>query len=315
MHIIQRLHQITQPLRNPALTIGNFDGVHEGHQVLFRKVCELADRLQGQSAVMTFDPHPIRVMQPGNGPPLITPTEQKLELIARAGIDVAICLPFTPEFAAITAEDFVRRILVERIGVREIVVGYDYSFGAGRRGDIPLLKAMGRSLGFGVHVVDPITIDGVLVSSTSIRNLVRNGDLGRARVLLGRDYQIRGTVVRGAGRGASLLGFPTANLVPVDELVPREGVYAVRVHLDGRIYQGVTNIGRNPTFGENEISIETHLLGFSGDLVGKTIRIDFLDRLRDEKAFSTIEELSDQIARDIGRAEDVFQSRDMETRD
>jgi riboflavin kinase/FMN adenylyltransferase len=199
---------------------------------------------------------------------------------------------------------------VERIGVREIVVGYDYSFGARRRGDIPLLKAMGRSLGFGVHVVDPITIDGVLVSSTSIRNLVRDGDLGRARVLLGRDYQIRGTVVRGAGRGASLLGFPTANLLPVDELVPREGVYAVRVHLDGRIHQGVTNIGRNPTFGENEMSIETHLLGFSGDLVGKTIRIDFLDRLRDETAFSTIEELSDQIARDIGRARDVFQSRE-----
>jgi riboflavin kinase / FMN adenylyltransferase len=306
MQIIRDLNHSELPLNNPVLTIGNFDGVHEGHKALFRKVRERAEALNGQSAVMTFDPHPIRVMKPGNGPPMITPTDQKLELIGRAGIDVGFCLSFTPEFAAITAEDFVRRILIGRIGIREIVVGYDYSFGAGRKGDIALLRTLGSEIGFEVHVLDPITIDGMLVSSTSVRNLVRAGDLDRAARLLGRSYQIRGTVITGHGRGGRLLGVPTANLEPMDELVPKEGVYAVLVRINGRAYHGVTNIGNNPTFGDREVSVETHLLDFSGDLVGKTIRIDFLERLRDEKVFGGFEELKEQIARDIERARDTF---------
>ncbi len=307
MQVIRDLSHSGLPLNNPVLTIGNFDGVHEGHKALFRKVRERAEALNGQSAVMTFDPHPIRVMKPGNGPPMITPTEQKLELIGRAGIDVVFCLPFTREFAAVTAEDFVRRILIERIGIREIVVGYDYSFGAGRKGDIALLRKLGKEVGFEVHVLDPIAIDGMLVSSTSIRDLVRAGDLDRAARLLGRDYQICGRVISGHGRGGRLLGVPTANLEPVDELVPKEGVYAVLVRIDGRTHHGVTNIGNNPTFGDRDVSVETHLLDFSGDLVGKTIRIDFLERLRDEKAFGGFEELKEQIDRDIQRARGAFE--------
>ncbi|MCF8062135.1 MAG: bifunctional riboflavin kinase/FAD synthetase [Deltaproteobacteria bacterium] len=308
MQIIRDLNHSELPLNNPVLTIGNFDGVHEGHKALFRKVRERAGALNGQSVVMTFEPHPIRVMKPGNGPPMITPTRQKLELIGRAGIDVVFSLPFTREFAAVTAEDFVKRILIERIGIREIVVGYDYSFGAGRKGDIALLKRLGEELGFEVHVVEPITIDGMLVSSTSIRDLVRAGDLDKAGRLLGRNYQICGTVITGHGRGGRLLGVPTANLEPVDELVPREGVYAVLVRENGRTHHGVTNIGNNPTFGDREVSVETHLLDFSGDLVGKTIRIDFLERLRDEKAFESFEELSEQIARDIQQARGIFEN-------
>jgi riboflavin kinase / FMN adenylyltransferase len=256
---------------------------------------------------MTFDPHPIRVMKPENGPPLITPTTQKLELIGMTGIDVTLCLPFTREFAAVSAEDFVREILVHVLGISELVVGYDYSFGAGRKGDIALLKAMGEDLRFRVHVVEPITIGGLLVSSTSIRQLIREGDLAGAKRLLGRDYQINGTVVPGEGRGASLLGIPTANLNPVDELVPPEGVYAVLACVDDLTYRGVTNIGNNPTFGNSSLSIETHLLNFSGDLVGRSIRLHFLERLRGERAFKDIKDLADQIARDIKKAGPIFE--------
>ncbi|MGD8387772.1 MAG: bifunctional riboflavin kinase/FAD synthetase [Desulfobacteraceae bacterium] len=306
MQLIRNLQEIERPLIRPVLTIGNFDGVHEGHRVLFQRVRERAQELKGQSVVMTFEPHPIKVMKPGNGPPLITLTEQKLELIGKAAIDVILCLPFTPEFAAISARDFVEDILVRRIGIREIVVGYDYSFGAGREGNITLLRRMGAELGFDVQVLGPITIDDVPVSSTAIRNLVQEGDLPAARRLLGRNYRMYGTVVQGKGRGASLLGFPTANLNPIDELVPKEGVYAVLVEVDDRTYQGLTNIGKNPTFKNNALSIETHLLDFSGDLVGKSIRIEFLERLRNEKAFKSVQELADQIGRDIEQARAVF---------
>lgn len=314
MELITSLDQIEHPLTNPVLTIGNFDGVHEGHKALFSKVIERAHALNGQSAVMTFDPHPIRVMKPGNGPPLITPTEQKLELIGMCGIDVILCLPFTRGFAALSAEDFVNDVLVKRLGIRELVVGYDYSFGAYRKGDITLLRNMGGDLGFKVHVVAPVTIDGFPVSSTSIRDLILNGDLVRARQLLGRDYEIRGRVVRGQGRGASLLGFPTANLDPEDELVPRKGVYAVAVHVDGLTFRGVTNIGINPTFGNGAQSIETHLLDYSGDLLGRTIRIVFLERLRDEKTFKSPKDLSDQITRDIQSAAGSFKHLDTGTK-
>ncbi|MFP4037067.1 MAG: bifunctional riboflavin kinase/FAD synthetase [Desulfobacteraceae bacterium] len=306
MNIIRNLDEIKGPFVRPVLTIGNFDGVHRGHHVLFNKVLERAGALGGQGIVMTFDPHPIKVMKPGNGPPLITPTEQKLELISREPVDYIICLPFTREFAAISAEAFVRDILVRKIGVREVVVGYDYSFGAGREGDISLLRYLGDKLGFLVHVIEPVYIDGMLVSSTSIRKFIREGNLEDARRLLGRHYQICGRVVPGQGRGAALLGFPTANLVPVDELVPKEGVYAVSVDLGGAVFQGVTNIGCNPTFGDAPLTIETHLMDFSGDILGRNIRITFLRRLRDEMAFDGVNALSSQIARDIQEARELF---------
>lgn len=309
MNTIFDLHQLEKPLINPVLTIGNFDGVHKGHRTLFQMVEERATAMGGQSVVMTFDPHPIKIMKPNASPLLITLTEQKLNLIAEQGIDVILCLPFTKKFASISAEDFVRRILLEKIGIRELVVGYDYSFGAGRKGNISLLKTMGKELGFAVHVLEPVYIDGVLVSSTSVRNLVMEGDLKGARRLLGRDYQIFGTVVKGMDRGGRLLGFPTANLEPVDELVPKEGVYAVKVTMDGVEYEGVTNIGNNPTFGNSLSSIETHVLDFSGDIVGKKIRIRFLERLRDEKNFNGIEELAKQIGRDIENARKLFKDR------
>ena len=304
--IVDDLERIETPLKNPVLTIGNFDGVHRGHLALFKKVKTRAAAIKGQSVVMTFDPHPIKIMMPENGPPLITPTPQKIKLIENAGIDLILCVPFTKKFAAISAEDFVRTVLVKKIGIKELVVGYDYSFGRHREGKIDLLKKMGAELGFTVHVVGPYKIQGTLVSSTSIRNLVKEGDLAEARKLLGRNYQICGTVIKGQNRGGRLLGFPTANLELIDELSPGAGVYAVEVLINNATYFGVTNIGYNPTFGVHPLSIETHLLDFSGDLLGKTIRVNFIKRLRDEKTFKTIEDLADQIGRDISNAKELF---------
>jgi riboflavin kinase/FMN adenylyltransferase len=297
--MILDLDALRAPLTNPVLTIGNFDGVHKGHLALFEKVKSRAAAIGGQSAVVTFDPHPLRVMKPGNGPPLITPTEQKLKLMEQAGIEVIFCIPFNKTFAAISAEAFVKDILVGRIGIREIVVGYDYSFGHNRRGNIGMLREMGRDLGFLVHVMEPVRVQDTLVSSTMIRSLVLDGDLAATRRLLGRSYQISGTVVKGKNRGGRLLGFPTANLRPVDALIPKRGVYVVTVLVDELIYDGVTNIGYNPTFGDAALSVETHLLDFSGDLLGKTIRVNFIQRLRDEMTYPSVEALAAQIGRDI----------------
>jgi riboflavin kinase/FMN adenylyltransferase len=308
MRVIHDLNELKKPLKNPVLTIGNFDGVHKGHLVLFDKVKERAKAINGQSVVMTFDPHPIKVMKPGNGPPLITPIEQKLELISNAGIDVILCLSFTLEFASISAESYVQDILVDKVGVKEIVVGYDYTFGRKRQGNVTLLREMGERLGFRVHLMDPVHLDDALVSSTSIRELVQEGNLSDAKKLLGRDYQICGTVIKGKDRGGRLLGFPTANLKPVDELIPKRGVYAVTVVVNDHTWHGVTNIGYNPTFGDDALTVETHLLDFSEDIVGKPIKIQFIKRLRDEKTFGDVKELSDQITHDIEQARELPQN-------
>jgi len=306
MAVISDLQQLKEPLINPVLTIGNFDGVHKGHLTLFDMVKERAKSIDGQSALMTFDPHPIKVMKPGNGPPLITLTQQKLELIEDANIDVIFCIPFTKQFASISASEFVQDILVDRIGVKEIVVGYDYTFGQGRKGDIGLLQEMGEASGFMVHVVEPVHVGNKLVSSTSIRKLVQDGNLSEAKELLGRDYRILGTVVRGKNRGGRLLGFPTANLELIDELVPKVGVYAVKVVVGDRTINGVTNIGYNPTFGKGPFSVETHILDFKEDLLGRRIQVKFVKRLRDERPFGSIRDLADQIGRDVLSARKLF---------
>lgn len=306
MDVIYNLKDLRSPLKNSVLTIGNFDGVHKGHISLFDRVKQISKAINGQSAVMTFEPHPIKVMKPGNGPPLITPIKQKLRLISEAGIDVIFCIPFTREFASIPARDFVKDILADVIGVKELVVGYDYTFGNKRRGDTGLLRRMGEELGFKVHVIEPIYLDKTLVSSTSIRNFVQQGNLAEAKKLLGRDYEISGTVKKGAGRGGKLLGIPTANLLPVDELIPRRGVYAVIAVLDDRNYFGVCNIGYNPTFGVNALSIETHLLDFNEDILGDALTIRFISPLREEKTFHNAQELRDQIKQDVQRTKELF---------
>jgi riboflavin kinase/FMN adenylyltransferase len=306
MGVIFSLEEIKKPFKNPVLTIGNFDGVHRGHLGLFAKVKERAKAIGGQSVVMTFEPHPAKVMRPGNWPLLITPTEQKLELMEQAGMDVVLCVAFDRAFAAISAEDFVKKILVAKIGIKEMVVGYDYTFGYQRQGNLELLRNIGQELGFLVHVIGPIEIDHIPVSSTSIRQLLQAGQIKAAKDQLGRDFQISGKVVQGQGRGKKLLGFPTANLDWAGALYPKPGVYAVRVLLEGRTYYGVTNIGTNPTFENEVLSIETHIFDFALNIVDKTIRLEFVERIRDEKKFQNIKELSNQIALDIRRAKEIL---------
>jgi riboflavin kinase/FMN adenylyltransferase len=313
MEVINGIDNIKRPFRNPVLTIGNFDGVHIGHISLFQRVEELADKLQGESLVLTFNPHPIKVFGPSNGPPLITPHEQKVQLIEEAGIDVFIVIEFSREFAQMSAHDFVQKIMGDKIGARAVVVGPDYRFGYKREGDIPLLKQMGEELDFEVHVVTDLTVNGREVSSSTIRELVIAGDLNSARQMLGRDYQVAGEVVPGRDRGGRLLGFPTANLKLIDELTPKPGVYATEVFVDGQRFEGATNIGYSPTFKNGAFSVETHILDFSGDIYGKIIQLRFIERLRDEKTFSGPEELSAQIRKDVEQAKQVLAKRLAET--
>jgi len=309
MKIIERLEEIEDPFTNAVVTIGNFDGVHIGHQSLFHEVILKAGELQGTSVAMTFDPHPLRVLTKRRHPRLITLNEQKRELIAATDLDVLIIVPFTKDFAAISARDFVSDLLVNRIGMKAIIVGKDYSFGKNREGDVELLQTLGRELDFEVILADWIKAslqNEGRISSTRIRKLVASGEIETAQKLLGRAYQIRGTVVQGRNRGGKLLGFPTANIALLDELCPKTGIYAVTVDWEDKLYHGVANIGYSPTFDDHIFTVEVHILDFNEDLYGQKIKINFLKRIRDEIKFNGIEALSDQIRDDIAVARNLF---------
>jgi len=307
MKIYNSLKNITAPFADSIVTIGNFDGVHQGHHMLFSEVVSRADQKQGISVVITFDPHPLQVMRPEIGIKLISTYEQKVEMIELAGIDILVVIPFTRNFAATSAETFVDEVLIKTIGVRELVVGYDYAFGKGRQGNIEFLKEQGRLKGFPVTVVEPYYVDGMLVSSSKIRELVSQGRMMDVKKLLGRNYQIRGTVQEGKKRGGPVVGFKTANLnLSEEDLCPRHGVYVTQVVYEGKCYGGVLNIGYNPTFGENRLSAETHIFDFNQEIYGKKIKINLLKHLRGEKKFSGPEELAEQIHQDIGQAKEIL---------
>jgi len=309
MELIKHIDKIEKPFKNAVITIGNFDGVHIGHQALFHEVVEKAESLDGTSIVMTFEPHPVRVLKQNGHLPLITLYEQKVELIENSGIDVLICVPFTKEFAAISAKEFVEDILLKSIGMKAIVVGKDYTFGRNREGDIDLLQTYAKNLGFEVVVADWIQTSKNgpgRISSTRTRELVMAGKVDEAQKLLGRYYQLRGIVTAGRNRGGKLLGFPTANINLHDELCPKNGVYAVTVECMGKIFQGVANIGYSPTFDDHVFSVEVHILDFNENIYGQKIRVDFVRRIRDEKKFSDISELSDQIKKDIVKARKIL---------
>jgi riboflavin kinase/FMN adenylyltransferase len=310
MKLIEDIDSIDKPFYRAVVTIGNFDGVHIGHQALFHEVIEKADAIGGTSVAMTFDPHPLRALRRNGHLPLITLREQKVELISQSGIDVLIVVPFDAAFAEISARDFVEDLLVHRIGARAMVVGQDYRFGKDREGNLELLRQLARELDFELIVSDWIQAahDATLrISSTRVRELVESGQVSDARKLLGRHYQIRGTVHRGRDRGGKLLGFPTANIQLQDELCPRTGVYAVTVEIDGQRLPGVANIGYSPTFTDHQFTVEVHILDFEGNLYGRPIRVNFVERIRDEIRFSGIEELSRQIRKDIEKARGILE--------
>ncbi|OEU46948.1 MAG: riboflavin biosynthesis protein RibF [Desulfobacterales bacterium S7086C20] len=309
MQLITNLKEITSPFKNAVVTIGNFDGVHVGHQDLFRQVIEKAKVLGGQSVVITFEPHPTRVLNCNKHFPMITLYEQKVELISKTNIDVLLCIPFTPEFAAIPARAFVEGILWNTIGMKAIIVGPDYSFGKKREGNIDLLREIGEKLGFDVIISDWIEQGPHRISSTEIRNLVKEGKVGAASKLLGRLYQIRGTVKCGRDRGGKLLGFPTANLTLYDELCPKTGVYAVTVEYKENSYKGVANIGYSPTFNNGQFNLEVHIFDFHQNIYGQLIRVNFVQRLREEIKFPGPEALATQIRKDIIRAKEILSKR------
>jgi riboflavin kinase/FMN adenylyltransferase len=258
---------------------------------------------------MTFEPHPIRLLNAGSPPPLITLHEQKVELISRAGLDLLICVPFTRAFAAISAKAFVEEILIKKIGMTAMVVGEDYTYGRNREGNLKMLQADGARLGFDVIVVPGIPFIGEgteRISSTRIRELVMEGELSASHKMLGRHYQVSGTVITGRNRGAKLLGFPTANINLQGALRPKNGVYAVTVECLDRLFKGVVNIGYSPTFDDHQFTVEVHLLDFEGDLYGKKIRVNFIQRIRDEIKFSGIEALAGQIRKDIVEARELI---------
>jgi len=302
MKVFRGLEEIRSPFHNAVVAVGNFDGVHLGHQAIFAKAREKAREIGGVSVAVTFDPHPVKVLNHRQPPPLITLPEQKLELIGKQGIDAAVVIPFTREFASVSATSFVRDILMDTIGMKGIVIGRDYGFGKNREGNVDFLRSLSSELAFEVIVPDWVAMNETLperVSSTRIREIIQQGDVEYARAFLGRYYQLRGTVSAGRRRGGSLLGFPTANIRLEDELCPRQGVYAVSVEVDGQTRMGVANIGYSPTFDDYLFTVEVHIIDFSGDIYGKPIRVNFISRIRDEIKFNSIDELSAQIQRDI----------------
>ncbi len=305
MRIVRGLKNVTERFSNPVLTLGNFDGVHLGHQAIFKKVVTRAREIGGTSIAFTFEPHPLKVIAPERSPRLLNTFHGKMKLLAAAGLEVVICANFTRTFADQNPEDFAREVLHEKIGVREVYVGYDYAFGKGREGSIESLKRMGNAYGFAVSVIEAVQVDGLIVSSSVIRDLVAAGKVAEAARMLGRYYAIDGEVVHGAQRGQKL-GFPTANLNTANELVPGHGVYAVRAVVEGRLQNGVASIGIRPTFDSGPASVEVYLFDFQGDLYGKQMEVSFIKQLRGEERFADAESLMRQIRRDVETAKRVL---------
>jgi riboflavin kinase/FMN adenylyltransferase len=306
MRIVRGVKNYSERLPNPVLTLGNFDGVHLGHQAIFKKVVDRAVEIGGTSVAFTFEPHPLKVLAPERSPKLLNTFHGKMELFEAAGIEVVICANFTRGFADQNPEDFARDVLHKKIGVREVYVGYDYAFGKGREGSIESLKEMGKTYGFEVGVVDAVQVDGTVVSSSIIRDLISAGRVSEAVPFLGRRYSIQGEVVHGSHRGHSL-GFPTANLRIFNELLPAYGVYAVLATMGRRRFKGVASIGVRPTFDSGLVSVEVYLFDYAGDLYGKQITVSFVKRLRGEEKFRNAESLVHQIRKDVQEAQLALQ--------
>ena len=304
MRIARGLESYRADTRPTAVALGVFDGVHLAHRAILGAAVEGARAADLSPVACTFDRHPMEILQPERAPAPITTLEERLGLIAETGVEATIVLAFTRELAVVEPEAFVKDILLTRLHAREVVVGFNHRFGRGARGDARMLEDLADRLGFKARVIPPMEIDGVPVSSTEIRGALQRGDVRRAAAFLGRPYAIAGTVTAGAGRGRTL-GFPTANIAPDRTLLVPKGVYLGRVSVDARPWPAVVNVGVRPTFGETTLAIEAHLLTFSGDLYGRGVRLEFLDRIRDEMRFGSVDELRAQIERDIASVREV----------
>jgi len=306
MKILHGFSGVSDEFKGAIATIGNFDGVHLGHQQIFRKIVQEARQNQSKSVVITFAPHPKSILHPDKRPfYLLTTLDEKLKLIESLEVDGVMLIPFSLEFSKTTAKDFVCQILWEQLRIKKIFIGHDYTFGKGKEGNEEFLARYGKKLGFQVDVTNAVKVGEIIISSTRIRNAILDGDVKTAGALLGRPYNLKSSVTGGHKRGTQL-GFPTANLEPEKILLPPEGVYAVVVELKKNRYQGVLNIGSNPTFGNKELTVELHILDFQADIYGEELEIFFIDRIRGEVRFDNPESLVNQIRNDVTRARTIL---------
>lgn len=308
MKVLRSLERARGLLRRSIVTIGNFDGVHRGHQVILGGLRREADARGSSAVVLTFDPHPISVVRPEAAPPAVMTLRDRLTALKAEGVDVVVVQNFSKVFAAIDAEDFVRRFLVEILDAQLILVGDDLNFGRNRGGNVQMLREAGKRRGFEVEVVSPVDVDGVVARSSVVRGMVASGDVEGAAKLMGRAHFVRGRVAHGAGRGRGL-GFATANLVPETPLVPGDGVYVTVARLGNRRLDSVTSIGSTPTFGGIASVIEAHIFADVGDLYGRSLVLEFFEKIRDQRKFDSPVALVEQIGCDVARAREVLAAR------
>ncbi len=306
MKIFRHIDEPGLAISGTVATMGNFDGIHLGHQILVRNTVEESRRLGYPSTVLTFEPHPLKILAPERAPLLILSYEDKMDLLEGIGVDIVVAQRFDRDFASIAADDFVRRFLVDRLKVRKLWVGRDLRFGQGRKGGTEDLLRLAPGAGFEVSVLDPILLDGVRISSTRIRQLVEAGRVDEVRPMLGRYHFVSGRVVTGHRRGQTL-GFPTANIAAQTEVVPLNGIYATLIQLKSKQWLSVSSVGVNPTFGGGSRTVESFILDFEGNLYGEGVKLSFVQRIRDEKNFVRVEDLIAEMHEDVKRAEAVFE--------
>lgn len=310
MQIIRHIGEPGEDIAGSIVTLGNFDGIHLGHQVLLQGAVRDSKALGVPSVVLTFEPHPLKVLAPERAPRLILAHKDKLQLLQSLGVDIVAVQHFDRSFAKITAEDFVRELLVKRLRAKKLWVGKDFRFGQGRRGGVEELMRWGDELGFVVAVVDPIMLNGDRVSSSRIRALLSEGRVDEVKPMLGRYHFISGRVADGHRRGREL-GFPTANIAPRTEVLPMDGIYATLFHLGSRVLPSVSSVGLNPTFGVGPRTVESFIMDFDELIYGQPVQLSFVKRLRDEIKFASAPELTAQIEKDVQNAQAVL--RDLTT--
>jgi riboflavin kinase/FMN adenylyltransferase len=301
VNLVRDLASVPAELRGGALTIGNFDGVHLGHARLIDRLVARARALAGPAVVFTFDPHPVRLLRPERAPWPLTWTERKARLLAQLGVDWMIAYPTDEKLLRLSDRDFFRQIVRDKMEVRAMVEGPNFFFGHNRTGNIDVLGRLAAEAGMELEIVEPVVIDGAVVSSSRVRGLIAAGRVDEARRLLTQPYCIRGIVTHGAGRGARI-GFPTANLAGIDTLLPGAGVYGGHARLNGESFAAAINVGPNPTFGEQDLKVEVHLIDFHRPIYGEPLEVDFVSRLRDVRPFGNAEELKEQLSKDVAAA-------------
>jgi riboflavin kinase / FMN adenylyltransferase len=301
MRLLRSLDNLPADLRRGAVTIGNFDGVHRGHARIVERLLAKAREVGGPAIVFTFDPHPVRLLRPEEAPPPLTWTDRKAQLLDELGVTAIVAYPTDADLLALTPQEFFDRIVRQRLEARAMVEGPNFYFGRGRAGNIEVLGQLCQAAGVSLEIVPPLVVGGEYISSSRVRDAVAAGDVHLALQLLTRPYRIRGMITHGAGRGAKI-GFPTANVSAIDTLLPGQGVYATRAITQAGTWPAAVNVGPNPTFGEQALKVEVHLIGFDGSLYGQPLEVDFLFRLRSIQPFASVAALKQQLAADVAAA-------------